>query len=97
MEWNRVCRRAGGRRGYNRRRQLVAQQRRAAIAERLTIVGWSHGIQRRLAGEFSVSEATLSRDIKHILALARPITFGICEHLRGPPESCALMFNRLVA
>jgi hypothetical protein len=57
---------AGGRRRYNKLRQVRAEVRRAAIISYLEQQGLSliaRGTQRTLATYFGVSEATISRDV----------------------------------
>jgi DeoR/GlpR family transcriptional regulator of sugar metabolism len=62
---------AGGRRAYNARRQLLARIRRREILEYLDNSAVSllvRGTQRTLAQHFKVSESTISRDMRGILA-----------------------------
>ncbi len=59
-----VCRRAGGRRAYNKRRRLERARRISAILAlqdaELSLTG------RELAARFGVHEATISRDLRFI-------------------------------
>ncbi len=72
MQWDEVCRRAGGRRHYNSVRQFRAALRRTELAHLLVTgaVGspfFDRGTQRRLADRLGVSETTISRDIATLL------------------------------
>ena len=53
-------------------RRVLAQVRRAAIAKALVRTGLSYGVQSKLAAEFGVSEATISRDMKDIRKYLKP-------------------------
>jgi predicted transcriptional regulator len=65
-------RRAGGRRRYNLRRQEVARARRAEVQRLLDLYGErGRGTRARIARELSVSEATVSRDVREILEFQR--------------------------
>lgn len=76
MTFDEVCRRAGGRRRYNIRRQRAAFERRATVARLLVEYGRNkRGTRARIARELGVSEATISRDIAHPLML---IHMAIC-------------------
>lgn len=76
-----VYRRAGGRRGYNRRRQLIATDRRVQIARRiLRAGGLYHGMGAQLARELGVDRSTISRDINIILTSG---SVGIALHWYG--------------
>lgn len=68
LTFEQVCKRAGGRRRYNRQRQVAAEQRRAQVRELLARYGRKgRGTQARIARELGVSEATVSRDVRDIL------------------------------
>jgi len=72
-EWDEICRRAGGRRRYNARRKLIAEMRRFKVAQLVKEYGlYERGVQKRIADELGVSEATISRDIALLCKLARP-------------------------
>lgn len=63
-----VYRRAGGRRGYNKLRQIRATDRRIQIAHRIVAGGgFYRGLQSQLARELDVDRSTVSRDITAIL------------------------------
>ncbi len=62
-DWPNICRRAGGRRHYNRVRQFRAVQRRAQLAPMLRKEGLRWGYQTRLAAKLGVSPSTISRDM----------------------------------
>jgi len=61
--------RAAGRRRYNLARQLEARTRRKRLSEVCKGGRLPHGAQARLAREFGVSEATISRDLAHLRRL----------------------------
>lgn len=69
--WEIVCKRAAGRKGYNWARGNVAFYRRCRIAHRLLDLPLRRGVQRVLAAEFGVSEATISRDLASLRPFAR--------------------------
>ena len=63
-----VCRRAGGRRRYNRWRQTVRQLRRLQVVRLLGRYPLTRrGTVRAIARELGVSPATVSRDIQALL------------------------------
>lgn len=82
ISWEGVCRRASGRRAYNRLRQDKATIRRIEIIEYLTErrLPIGHGLQRHLAVAFGVSRSTICRDMKWILNQMQPCP--TCGHLR---------------
>jgi len=59
---------AGGRRRYNADRQIRARLRQVEVVKLLIAYGGNRGANVRIAKELGVSEATVSRDIKAILA-----------------------------
>lgn len=61
-----AAKRAGGRRGYNARRALMATMRRHQVAQLLKTYGFRPGVQARIARELGVDQATICRDIKQI-------------------------------
>lgn len=64
-----VHRRAGGRRAYNRLRQIRAAERRLRIAHRLIHAGGlHHGLQANIARDLGVHRSTVCRDIAAIMA-----------------------------
>ncbi|HUW16798.1 MAG TPA: hypothetical protein VMW94_06940 [Actinomycetes bacterium] len=66
--WPHVAhRRAGGRRRYNKLRQDQAAIRRMEVVMLLReFGGWNWGVQKRIAKELGVSEATISRDLRRL-------------------------------
>ncbi len=69
VSYDEMIRRAGMRRHINEVRRLLAEQRRVAICLRCLALGWPrHGIQKRVALEFRVSEATVSRAVRKVIA-----------------------------
>ncbi len=71
MTWGQVCRRAGGRRGYNAQRQFAAAYRRSEVARLLLAgVGRRHsgltGQQAEIARQLGVHPSTISRDLAAI-------------------------------
>lgn len=87
--------RAGGRRSYNARRRRAALSRRRRLVERLGELGFTWGIQARLAAELGVSPATVSRDLAAVFPLAQecPCCGSLVER-RGLPELLAQALNR---
>jgi transcriptional antiterminator len=83
-DFNAVCRRAGGRRGYNYRRQFCAEYRRLQLSQL-----WDknpplmRGMQSRLAEELGVSRSTISRDLKRLRRRTRPC--HTCGATRSSP------------
>lgn len=74
-DWDTVIRRAGGRRHYNSVRRVRAQLRRLRIARWLgDPENWPlllrRGWQKELARRLGVSQATVSRDLRAVLATA---------------------------
>lgn len=68
-------RRAGGRRRYLAQRREIQDTRRQAVLRALQAQEWlkiewhSYGLGRTLAKTLKVSEATISRDVQHFMAL----------------------------
>lgn len=76
-DWSNVCRRAGGRRHYNRVRQSRAVQRRAQLASMLLREGLSWGYQIRMAAKLGVSPSTISRNFTLLrLGLRHPTDYN---------------------
>jgi hypothetical protein len=72
-----ACRRASGRRAYNKRRQFMAHIRRCHLVKLMNkYPPGSPGLQRKLAKELRVSPATICRDIKTLNRLTRGPTEG---------------------
>jgi hypothetical protein len=69
MTFNEVCRRASGRRAYNRQRRLIRARRISIILGLQDHFGEIQG--RYLASVLGVHEATISRDLKFIGKLKR--------------------------
>ena len=66
LTWDAVCRRAGGRRKYNRVRQLRAELRLVKVVALLELTGFARGYQSRIARILNVSRGTISRDIARL-------------------------------
>jgi hypothetical protein len=85
--WAEVCRRAGGRRAYNRVRRIRAAFRRREVARLLRVQGalFERGTQARLARQLGVSRATICRDIAALSREGGPCPqCGAWRHT--PPE-----------
>jgi hypothetical protein len=67
--WTEVCERASGRRRYHSVRRLRVRLRRRQVARCLVREGLGYGVRARLARQFQVSEATISADVRAILAM----------------------------
>lgn len=63
MNWEAVCKRAGGRRHYNAQRTFRALERRLRVSELLLELGSKRGVQKIVANRLGVSESTISRDV----------------------------------
>jgi hypothetical protein len=74
MTLDQACRRAGGRRAYNRMRQFKANYRLTKVVELLHQTGLGRGWQSRVAEELGVSRSTICRDF---LRLRRRAMFGL--------------------
>ena len=61
--WDAICRRAGGRRHYNRLCQFRANQRFTQVIELLCETGYRRGYQTRMAERLGVSRSTICRDL----------------------------------
>ncbi len=64
LSFDAICRRAGGRRHYNRMRQSAAFWRRVALEKIFQRDGWQPGDYARWAAELGVSRATICRDVR---------------------------------
>jgi DNA invertase Pin-like site-specific DNA recombinase len=71
MTADEIYRRASGRRRYQSLRRQEAQLRRVRVIKLLESTGFSHGYQARIARALSVSQSTITRDIKAIRASHR--------------------------
>jgi transcriptional antiterminator len=60
-------RRAGGRRRYNKQRQVLALMRRLCILHHLHTRGYQLGSLSALAEEWGVHRSTISRDVRWLL------------------------------
>ena len=61
--------RASGRRHYNSMRQFKARERRLEVCELFFRLGFNKwGVRAEIADRLGVSEATVSRDVKAVLA-----------------------------
>jgi hypothetical protein len=67
LSWERICRRAGGRRHYNSVRQYCALQRRAEVARLWCASPDARRWQARAAQELGVHPSTISRDVQALL------------------------------
>lgn len=67
LSWDAICRRAGGRRKYNRMRQIQAECRLTQVVRLLAEFGFCHGYQTRIAEKLGVSRSTICRDIARLL------------------------------
>ena len=74
MTWDQACRRAGGRRAYNRMRQFRADYRLMKVVELLHQTGLGRGWQSRVAEALGVSRSTICRDFQR---LRRRAMFGL--------------------
>lgn len=67
MNWDSICRRAGGRRRYNAQRQHQAALRRLRVGALMNQLGWfTHGVPAEVARQLGVSRSTVCRDLKAI-------------------------------
>jgi hypothetical protein len=67
---------AGGRRRFNRERQMRALERRLEVARLIQANGLHRGAQARMARQLGVSESTIGRDVQAI--------FGEHDQVRCP-------------
>ena len=80
MNFDAVCRRASGRRAYNRRRRLARQRRIAQII--VLQARGPHLTGRELAALLRVHESTVSRDLKAVARIREEWRRFMAEH--GP-------------
>src|ERR1700752_723030 len=67
--WTEVCQRANGRRRYHSIRRLHARLRRQQVARHLRREGLGYGVRAQLARTLGVSKATITSDVRAILAM----------------------------
>jgi hypothetical protein len=67
--WAEVCQRSNGRRKYHSIRRLQARLRRQQVAQHLRREGLGHGVKAELARTLGVSKATITSDVRAILAM----------------------------
>jgi Ribbon-helix-helix protein, copG family len=67
--WTEVCQRASGRRKYHSIRRLQARLRRHQVAQHLRQEGLGYGVKTELARSLGVSKATITSDVRAILAM----------------------------
>jgi Arc/MetJ-type ribon-helix-helix transcriptional regulator len=77
--WAEVCQRSNGRRKYHSIRRLQARLRRQQVAQHLRREGLGYGVKAQLARTLGVSNATITSDVRAILAMpageaGRPLT-----------------------
>jgi hypothetical protein len=73
-DWDTVCRRAGGRRGYNARRRFLALYRRRRLLDlalKHDLSLFDHGAQAELARRLGVHRSTVHRDLRALAEQAR--------------------------
>lgn len=66
LTFDAICRRAGGRRHYNRLRQADAFWRRLDLERIIKRDGYEPGAYARWAAELGVSRATICRDVRRL-------------------------------
>jgi hypothetical protein len=71
LTWDEVCRRAGGRRRYNKMRQVRAFKRLMMVKSLCLGYGTGYGSQARIARELGVHRSTICRDFQ-LLAAVEP-------------------------
>jgi IS30 family transposase len=84
QSFNEACKRAAGRRAYNKRRRLARERRITAILRLLDVQPGVSG--RALAAVLRVHEATISRDLKFIRKVKAEYSrgnFGAQMHARS--------------
>jgi IS30 family transposase len=92
MNFDAVCRRASGRRAYNRRRRLARQRR---IAQIIAFQAREPGLTgRELAARLRVHESTVRRDLKAVARIREEWRRFMAEH--GPDGRTAPRVARAV-
>ncbi len=76
-----AARRAGGRRGYNSRRQFQANIRVLSVLAELKKVGFRRGNQAEIARRLGVSRSVVSRDLKKFALYERGYSWPEIEML----------------
>jgi predicted DNA-binding protein len=66
--WDEVCRRASARRKYHSLRRFRRRWRRLLVSRQLRREGFGYGVKARLARTLGVSKATITNDVRAILA-----------------------------
>jgi hypothetical protein len=79
--WTEVCQRANGRRKYHSIRRLHARLRRRQVARHLRREGLGYGVRAQLARILGVSKATITSDVRAILAM--PVGDGCRQRHQG--------------
>ncbi len=59
-----ICRRAGGRRRYNKQRQIAAAWRRLLLLNHLQQYGYQRGTLAAFARSMGVHRSTITRDLQ---------------------------------
>jgi Arc/MetJ-type ribon-helix-helix transcriptional regulator len=67
--WNEVCQRSSGRRKYHGIRRLRMRVRRLTVSRHLRREGLGYGVRARMARTLGVSKATITSDVRAILAI----------------------------
>jgi hypothetical protein len=67
--WSEVCQRSSGRHKYHSLRRLHARLRRQQVTRHLRREGLGYGVKARLARTLGVSKATITSDVRAILAM----------------------------
>ncbi len=89
LTWDEVCRRAGGRRRYNKLQQDRVWERLTKVEDLRLTYGTGYGIQSRIACELGVSCSTICRDFQLLAAGERGDLF---PDRRRP--SCGMTYGR---
>jgi hypothetical protein len=89
LTWDEVCRRAGGRRRYNKMRQVRAFKRLMMVKSLCLGYGTGYGSQARIARELGVHRSTICRDFQLLAAVERRDLFptGIDQAVDGAPSA----------
>ncbi len=81
MNWEAICRRAGGRRWYNTWRRDLAFMRRGEVLDYWRASRGMHGWQARAAVALGVHRSTITRDIDALLSeMHRGTPCPMCGH-----------------
>ena len=79
LSWDETCRRASGRRRYNRRRQFLANYRLTRVVKLLWQTGFGRGYQTRIAKKLGVSA------LVHDASGSLPRSTRLCPLRNSPP------------